>query len=110
MVGAIAIVSEPTSVHVAPSGEIDAAMVEPVRVSLTKYGAVPAPPDVLVDSPSVSTRRWNASPLPGLTRRKAWGERGVSASRIITPAFVQLATYCSLATRVTSVPSPVSVV
>jgi len=65
---------------------------------------------VFVETPAVSTLRWNARPFPGLTSIAAWRDDGSSVSRSMTPALVQLATYCSLATRATIVPSPLSVV
>src|SRR4051794_35864420 len=110
MVDAIAIVSDPTVVQFAPSIDAAAVIVVPARVSFTKYGAVPAGPLVLVETSAVLTRRWKASPLPGLTSINAWREPGSSDSRIITPAFVQFATKSSVATFVTIVPSPVIVV
>jgi hypothetical protein len=68
---------------------------------------VPTPPAVLVDTPFTVVRRWKASPLAGVTSIEAWREVDSSVSRIITPAFVQAWTYCTLTTWLTMVPSPV---
>jgi len=46
IVDGMATVSDPTVVQFVPSVDTDAVIVVPVRVSLTKRGALPAPPDV----------------------------------------------------------------
>ena len=86
-------VSEPTTVQLLPSRDFDAVKRLPTRSSFTKYGLVPGPPEVCAEMPLVDGRRWYASPLLGLTSMKACFEPGVSASRIITPAFVQAFTF-----------------
>jgi hypothetical protein len=53
----IDIVSLPTVRHVVPSGETDAVMTWPTRVSLTHCGAVSRPASVLTELPPVTGRR-----------------------------------------------------
>src|SRR5688500_3583840 len=101
IVGLITIVSEPTTVQVAPSVDRDAVTTSPARSSFTQYGACPAPPDVLVDTPPVETLRWNASPFVWLTTIIACLEPAVSVSRIITPLFVHASVGLMVATRAT---------
>src|SRR5580765_978590 len=105
-------VSVATTRQFVPSVETDAVIVDPARESFTQYGAVKRPPDVLVEMSFVLTRRWSARPLFGFaaTSMNACREPGSSVSRIITPAFVQLATNWTLVTLETIDPSPLRVV
>ena len=102
-------VSLPTSAHVAPSADSNAVIVLPLRVSFTQRGAVESVPAVLTLVLPSASRRWNARPLAPDTSMKACAEPAVSDPRNITPAFVQLATFCTEATRATIDPSPLSV-
>jgi len=56
----------------------------------------------------VETRRWNASPLPGVRTIMACLELAASVSRIITPPFDQGFVFWMLETRATIWPSPLS--
>src|SRR3954470_18957673 len=100
----MAMVSAPTTVQFDPSVETDDVNVLPARDTCTQYGAVPAPPAVLVDTPFADTRRWKASPFAELTTIIAWRAPGVTPSRIITPALVHAFSLPSVATRATIEP------
>jgi hypothetical protein len=100
--------SLPMNVQTAPSGDVYAENVSPTRVRRTQYGAVTAGPVVFDVVPPVATRRWNALPLPGVTRTKACVEFGASVSRIITPALAHELVFWRLATWARISPSPVS--
>ena len=80
----------------------------PTRSSRTQYGAAPLAPVVLTLAPPVAGRRWNASPLLNDTSMNACAAPGSTLSRIITPAFVHMLMFCTVATRATMLPSPVS--
>src|SRR5262245_56449909 len=103
------IVSVPTSVQLEPFDDAYALNILPLRTIRTQYGALPEPPEVFGLAPPVEARRWNASPLPGLTNIDACFEPGASVSRIMTPALVQGSVLDSVATRAVTVPSPVIV-
>src|SRR5919106_5679461 len=81
-------VSFPTVRHVVPSGDTDAVMIWPTRVSFTHWGAVPMPPLVSTEVPPVTGRRWNLNPFPTETSIIACAEPASSVCRIITPTFV----------------------
>ena len=49
--------SDPTAVQLVPVVDLNAVMVSPARVSFTKYGAVPLPPEVFTDVPFSARRR-----------------------------------------------------
>jgi hypothetical protein len=63
---------------------------------------------VLTEVPLVTSRRWNATPLAAETSISACVDPADSVSRIMTPAFDQLFTFCTLETRAWIVVSPVS--
>ena len=107
-VGCIAIVSDPTTVHVAPSPDQDAVITSPSRAIFTHAGAASSGPVVLVLTPFAVTLRWNASPFPELTSIRPCAEPGVRSLRIITPTLCQTCVADSDATRATISPSPVS--
>src|SRR4029450_1356634 len=103
----IAMVSEPTVVHDAPSVETDPVSVDPVRTIRTQYGATTRGPAVQVLAPPTAVRRWKAAPFPGVITIIAWRAASERPSRIMTPAFAQGSVFWTLATRATIVPSPV---
>jgi hypothetical protein len=105
----IANVSLPTVVQAMPSADSNAVMTAPVRVSLTHRGAVEGVPDVLMLDAASARRRWNATPFAHETSMNACADEGSIEPRIMTPAFVQLATFWTDATRATIEPSPSSV-
>ena len=79
-----------------------------MRSRRTQYGAALAAPIVLVLDPLAERRRWNASPLLYDTSMNACGDPGSRVPRIMTPAFVHAFVFCTVATRATIDPSPVS--
>ena len=79
-----------------------------MRVTFTQYGAAPAPVLTPLAAAPAEVRYWNAVPLAAETSMSANAEFASSVFRIITPAFVQLATFCTAAMRATISPSPVS--
>ncbi len=107
IVAFITIVSLPTGVQLLPSVDEKAVNTSPVRVTLSQRGGVPLAP-VFVVTPPAATRRWNATPLPGLTKIDACAELALSVFRIMTPDFVQALTFSSCDTRTVNVPSPMS--
>src|SRR5688572_24812308 len=94
--------------HETPSAERDAVKVEPVRCRRSQTGAAPLSV-VLADVPLVEVRRWNVTPFPAETRAAALRDPTASDSRIMTPPLDHASVYCTLPTRATMVPSPVSV-
>jgi len=79
----------------------------PERTIFTQRGAASAGPATPAAGAPVLVRYWNA--LPFASRHEHQRERRVGRQRaaIITPAFVQLLTLASEATRATSCPLPV---
>src|SRR2546430_1666417 len=69
-------------------------------------GAVMSGPDVLTLVPLLVSRRWNAMPLPGVTKIDACGEPGVLPARYIRPAFVHGATFCTVSTCASRIVRP----
>src|SRR5262249_28461635 len=85
----------------------DAVTTDPARASLTHFGAVPGVSTLAV-SPPAAARYWNERPFPADTIIAAFLAPAVTPSRIITPAFVHGCTSCTVATRATMAPSPLS--
>src|SRR5690348_1684095 len=81
-IGAIGIVSVPTSVQFVPSADSYPVNVSPLRTSLIQCGAIDADPAVFTLVPPVASRRWNATPFDADTSMKACGESAASVSRI----------------------------
>jgi len=94
------------SIQVCPSAERCAVNVLFVRVSFTQCGATKPVASVLVLAPSVSMRRWNETPLDGVTTTIACLEPGARLSRIITPALAQPSLRNTLSMRAMIDPSP----
>jgi hypothetical protein len=96
----------PIAVQVTPSADREAVTDEPTRSSFSHAGAAP---ETIVAAvvPPVLVRRWNWTPLLGVTSAKALRAPAASDSRIITPALVDACTACTLGTRETITPSPV---
>src|SRR4051812_32352363 len=101
-------VSDPIVVHVVPLLEYDAVMVVPLRVKRTQYGAAPVF-CVLVETPPVAVRRWNAIPELLETIIIPCLEPAVRDSRIITPAFAQALVLLTPVTFAVIIPSPLKV-
>ena len=101
-------VVEPTRVHVLPSDDTKPVIVEPARVSFSHTGAAAALPAMKFVMPPVVERVMNSMPPPGFTSRITCADPAVSVSRSITPAFANVFVFCTLATRVTTCPSPAS--
>ena len=104
---AIGIVSVPTTVQAVPSSDSDAVNRSPFRCRRTQCGGADIEPAVLADWPPAASRRWKAAPFADDTSISACAEPGLSVSRIITPAFDQAFAFCTLATRIWIVASPV---
>jgi hypothetical protein len=75
-----------------------AVTVDRLTPSISHTGAVIAGPLVLTLVPPAAVRRWNAMPLPGVTKSDACRALASRPSRIITPAFVHGWTFCTLRT------------
>ena len=98
-------VSEPTTVQLLPSADVEAVMMLPARASFTQRGGAPATAVLVVCAPALA-RRWNVIPLDGVTNSAALAESAAPSLRIITPALVQAFTFSTVATRATIAPSP----
>ena len=89
MFAVMLIVSDPTSVQLIPSDELYPENEFPLRTTLTQYGATTLTPEVFMVPPPVVSRRWKATPLPGVRTIMAWVELAARLSRIMTPALAQ---------------------
>jgi hypothetical protein len=69
---------------VVPLVDTEAVTVLAARSILTHQGAVPAPPDVWVESPPSMMRRWKANPLAAETIIIPCRDCDVSEARTIT--------------------------
>src|SRR5690242_20334196 len=83
------ILAVPMLVQVAPSGDMNAATIEPWRRSRTQYGA--ELPDAMVRDvePPLVVRRWNPTPFDADTNANACAAFASRLARIMTPAFDQ---------------------
>ena len=104
----IAIATDPIVVQLLPLTDCDAVIVLPLRTSFTQVGAPAVVPVMLAAAPPVAVRYWNAVPFPAETIMNANCALAASELRIITPAFVQLLTFWTVATRAMIWPSPFS--
>jgi hypothetical protein len=83
-------------------------IVLPALTTRTQSGAAAVVPEMPAAATPAAVRYWYAVPFADDTSMSAYADPGVSVSRIITPAFVQAATFWSDATRATISPSPLS--
>ena len=104
----MALLTLPTKVQLVPSGETAPVKIFPVRTRRTQYGAITFGPVVLAVAPSVTVRRTNADPLPGVMAMSACFDPAARLSRNITPAFAHGSVFSTAATRATICPSLVN--
>ena len=97
----------PIWVQVNPLADSNPVSVDPDRTSFTHRGTADPLPAVCTDSPLVTGRRWNATPLPAVTSTDACRAPAANDSRTITPALAHSSEFANDATRATNCPSPV---